>query len=269
MIHTILHRYLRVPYALHVREVRRVKKPRATILFLHGIGSSGAEWREVIELLPDDVTILAVDMLGFGKSPRPEWAKYSASEQARSVIATLIKAGVTGRCIVVGHSLGALVAVEVAKRYPVVVKSLVLCSPPFYNPDRGTLPSSDKMLQRLYGKIEQNQASFLRLARFAIKHKLVNEAFSVDAQTLPSYIQTLKASIISQTAFNDVKTIKKPITIVHGSLDPFVINRNLRAIKRANPHVHLVKVLAGHEIMGRSIPAVAAVIRSHAGSATS
>lgn len=264
MIDKFLHRHLGVPYTLHVQYLQRTKRPRATLLFLHGIGSSGAEWAEVIKLLPRDVTIITVDMLGFGRSPKPEWAKYSANEQVRSIIATLVKLRISRRLIVVGHSLGGLVAVEIAKRYPIIVKSLVLCSPPFYNHDEPTrLPRGDQVLKMLYGRVEYNQASFVRLSQFAIKHKLVNEAFSVTAATLPVYLQTLKSSIISQSAFRDAMTIKRPITIVYGTLDPFIIVRNLKMIHKNNPNVTLRKALAGHEIMGKFVSTIAMSIQEH------
>lgn len=259
-----LHRYLRMPYRLNVQYVHRVKKPRATIIFIHGIGSSGAEWQEVVRRLPDSVSVVTIDLLGFGQSPKPEWARYDAVEQARSVIATLLRQPITGRVTIVGHSLGALVAVEVAKRYPLLVSSLVLCSPPFYNPDRaGKLPNADRILQNLFNQVERNQEYFLKFAAMAIKYKLVNPAFSVTKETLPSYIQTLKASIISQSAFNDVQTIKRPITIIYGSLDPLVIDRNLKEIAKANPSVTLSKILVGHEIIGRFVPAVVKEITKH------
>lgn len=259
-----VHKTLGVPYRLHVRTMRRVKKPRATLLFLHGIGSSGAEWHDVIEKLPDDVTIITVDMLGFGKSPRPEWARYSADEQARSVIATLLRAGITQRLIVVGHSLGALVSVEIAKRYPLLVRSLVLCSPPFYNPDRdGALPNVDRLMTMIYGQVEHNQETFLRLAELAIEHDLVNSAFHLDQDTLPTYIQTLKATIMSQSAYEDIQKLRIDITIIYGSLDPFVIDRNLKSIAKANPKVTLARVLVGHEIIGRFIPKIVQRVEKH------
>lgn len=263
-VQTFLHRYLRLPYNLNVQYVHRPKKPRATIVFLHGIGSSGAEWHDVVQQLPDNIAVMTIDLLGFGQSPKPEWARYDAVEQARSVIATLLRQTIRGRVLVVGHSLGALVAVEVAKRYPILVSSLVLCSPPFYNPDRdGKLPNPDRILQNLFNQVERNQEYFLKFATVAIKYKLVNPAFSVTEENLPSYIQTLKASIISQSAFHDIQTLKCPITIIYGSLDPLVIDRNLKEIAKANPHVTLSRILVGHEIIGRFVPAVVTQITHH------
>ncbi len=260
MFDKFIHKYLRVPYRLNIQYRRRVKRSRATVLFLHGIGSSGAEWKEVIKELPADVSILTIDMLGFGRSPKPEWARYSADEQAKAVVATLIRSGVAARLIVVGHSLGALVAVEVARRYPLLVGSLILCSPPFYNPEEKRLLRADQLLKRLYSQVESNQSQFIKLASFAIKHRLVNPAFNVTEETMSSYIQTLKGSIISQTAFRDIQRLRRPITIIYGSLDPFVVSANLKKIAAINPSIKLIKVLAGHEIIGRFTPAIARVI---------
>lgn len=263
-VNTFLHRYMRIPYQLHIQYLHRAKKPRATIVFLHGIGSNGAEWEQVVQQLPNNLTIMTIDMLGFGQSPKPEWARYNATEQSRSVITTLLRQRITGRVILVGHSLGALVSVEVAKRYPLLVSSLVLCSPPFYNPDKdGKMPNPDRMLQTLFTQVERNQDYFLKFATIAIKHKLVNPAFSVTEETLPSYIQTLKAAIISQSAFEDIKTLKCPITIIYGSLDPLVIDKNLKEIAKVNPRVSLARILVGHEIIGRFVPAVVKQINTH------
>ena len=264
VVDRLIHKYFKLPYRLHIQRVHRVKRPRATIVFLHGIGSSGAEWHDVVDALPKDISIITIDLLGFGKSPRPEWARYDAREQARSVIATLVRFGIRGRVMVVGHSLGALVAVEVAKRYPVLVSSLILCSPPFYNPDSdGRLPNPDRILQTLFGQVERNQSYFLKLATLAIKYKLVNPAFSVTEETLPSYVQTLKAAIISQSAYDDVQDLNCPITIIYGALDPLVIDKNVKAVAKENPKVTLARIIVGHEIIGRFVPTVVEQIMQH------
>ena len=92
MLNTIIHRWLRVPYTLNIYANRRVKRPKATVLFLHGIGNSGAAWQEVIDRLPSDIRVISIDLLGFGKSSRPNHATYNATTQARAVIATLLRA---------------------------------------------------------------------------------------------------------------------------------------------------------------------------------
>ena len=74
---------------------------RATLVFLHGLGNSGRTWDEVAAKLPDDINLVIVDLLGFGDSPQPNWAVYSAKTQAKSLAKTLLANGVFGKVILV------------------------------------------------------------------------------------------------------------------------------------------------------------------------
>lgn len=253
---TLTHKWLRVPYSLQVSANRTVKHPVATILFIHGIGNSGEAWDDVIAKLPPNVNVLTIDLLGFGMSPKPTWAIYNAKTQARSVIATLVKLRLSSRLIVVGHSLGALIAVEVAKRYPLLVKSLILCSPPFYS-DRHTdrrMPNGDTILKNFYRKVQQHPEEFLKFSAVAKKYGLVNKSFNVTRDHVGSYMGALEASIVNQTSLEDAKKLNKPMTIIHGTLDPVVIRRNLKELTEVNANAELKTIVAGHEVKGRYVP---------------
>jgi pimeloyl-ACP methyl ester carboxylesterase len=255
MIDMLLHRWLKVPYALYASARPTKKKhPKATVLFIHGIGNSGKAWSNVIDKLPKDIQIVTVDLLGFGQSPQPEWAIYSAKTQARSVIATLFKLRLTGQVIIVGHSLGALVAVEVAKRYPLLVRSLVLCSPPFYKEDeskRRLTLSSDKMLINLFKLVRKRPDEFVRVATLVTRMGLVNATFSLTPENAPIYMNALEASIINQTSLRDATKLKVPISMICGLLDPVVIIKNLRHLIKNNERAKLTTIVAGHEVRGR------------------
>lgn len=256
MLDTIFHRVLRIPYTLHVSIEKKPKKPTKTIVFLHGIGNSGAAWEKVIDKLPDDVRVISLDLLGFGASPRPSWAVYSVKTQARSVVATLVGLKLSGRVVLVGHSLGSLVAVEVARRYPLAVKSLVLCSPPFYD------PKSDKnhFLKAAFRHAEKHPERFLKLTSIAMKYNLINKSFSVTQDTIRPYLATLSASILTQTSLHDAMRLKKPMILLFGIADPWVKKRNLKKIAAANPKAELRTILAGHEVRGPFIDGVAKAI---------
>jgi len=258
-----LHRWLRIPYTLNVRSRRRVKHAKATVLFIHGIGASGAMWDEVIKGLTKDIDVVTIDLLGFGQSPRPTWAVYSAKTQARSVIATILKLRLRGRIIIVGHSLGALVAVETAKRYPLLIKSLILCSPPFYSnrETRLIVSNPDKVLRNMYIAAQKRPDQIVKISALALKYGLVNKAFDVTKDNVDSYVAALEASIINQTSLEDAKQLRQPVQIIHGALDPVVIKKNLKEVTRVNPHVSFRQVLAGHEVAGLYIKAVQDAIK--------
>ena len=265
---TLAHRWLRLPYTLYVhKDVRGAKKPRTTVLFIHGIGNTGASWGEVIKVLPPDLRLVSIDLLGFGQSKSPAWAVYNAKTQARSVLATYLKLRLSGQVVIVGHSLGALVAVEIAKRYPLLVKSIILCSPPFYREDpvkRRLFPDSDRMLKRLYTRMITHPEELLAISKIFKRLGLVNKSFNLTRDNSASYINALETSIINQTAFDDAVRLKVPTFIFHGRLDPIVIYRNLKAVAERNINVKLLTVLAAHEVEGLYVNAVAKAINAAA-----
>lgn len=259
----IIHKWLRVPYTLHVSVDRKVKRPRATVVFIHGIGHSGGVWREIIERLPGDIRCISIDLLGFGRSPKPQWAIYSVRLQARMFIATFLRRGINGPVILVGHSLGGLVAVEIAKKYPLLVRSLVLCSPPFYRQDpvaRKLLPHTDAILKDIYRAIQNNPEQFLKISALAVRYGLVNKSYSVTEDDVHSYMGALEASIINQTSLQDAIKIKKPIQIIYGALDAVVIGKNLKYLVKHNSNATLTTIIAGHELARLYVPAVVKAI---------
>jgi pimeloyl-ACP methyl ester carboxylesterase len=224
---------------------------------LHGLGNSGATWEQVAAGLPDDVSFVIVDLLGFGDSPAPEWAVYNSKTQARALMKTLLVLGIRHRIILVGHSMGSLVAVEFAKRYPLLVKSLVLCSPPLYKADlrrdRRTLMERDELLKWFFELAAKDPSNIVRMARFATRAGLKNPDFDITKLNTTTYIAALRASIINQTAMSDIVKLSQPINILYGTLDMVVIGKNIRRVQKASPNIVVTKFIGPHEIIGRYV----------------
>jgi cis-3-alkyl-4-acyloxetan-2-one decarboxylase len=259
----IIHRWLRIPYALNIHHDRRPKKPVATVVLLHGIGNSGASWDDVIKKLPKNIRVITVDLLGFGNSPKPTWATYSVTTQARSFIATYIKLGLRGKVILVGHSMGSLVSIEIAKRYPLLVQSLILCSPPFYisSQDSKRL-TSDKVLRDIYQIIEKRPDQFVQVSALAMKYGIINKGFNVTDTNITSYVSALRTSIIHQSSLADAIRLRLPIRVIHGIFDPLVIPGHITTLKNANDNVSVKQVVAGHEVTGMIASSVVKEISS-------
>lgn len=251
---TLFHRWLAIPYRLHTT----IKQPATskkipTILFLHGIGNSGEAWDAVIERLPPNYRIVTIDLLGFGKSPKPEWMKYDARQQARAVVATYLRLRLRGRVIIVGHSLGSLVAVEIAKRYPLFVRSLILCSPPFYKVSerkRRLIPSSDTILNDIYRLASKHPEQFIKISVMALRLGLVNKSFNLTTDNADVYMNALESSIINQTSLKDAEKLTIPMQVIYGRLDPVVVLRNLHHLTKVNKHATLTTIIAAHEVKG-------------------
>lgn len=92
-------------------------------LLLHGIGGRAALWAPTVAALAPR-RVLALDMPGYdGRGP----ACTSFAELADAALALLDAAGVA-QADVVGHSLGGMVALELALRHPDRVRRLVLAA---------------------------------------------------------------------------------------------------------------------------------------------
>lgn len=98
-----------------------------TLVFLHHFGGSARSWGEVITRLGGAYETLALDLPGFGDAsaaPGP----YTVAAMADQV-ATRLRALGVDRFVLIGHSMGGKVALAIAARRPVGLRTLVLLAP--------------------------------------------------------------------------------------------------------------------------------------------
>jgi pimeloyl-ACP methyl ester carboxylesterase len=140
--------------ALHFVEIG--SGPKKMIL-IHGLAGSARYWVGRIDALLSDHTLLVPDLLGFGQSPKPR-ARYDLDDHLAS-LERLISARQfdTGRTALVGHSLGAVVALGLASRHPGWFDRLVLIAIPVYR-DRAEATARLGRRSLLFrGMLEENR----------------------------------------------------------------------------------------------------------------
>ncbi|HKU00742.1 MAG TPA: alpha/beta fold hydrolase, partial [Paraburkholderia sp.] len=107
-------------------------KEALPLVLLHGIGSGAASWVQQFEALGEGVEnprrVLAWDAPGYGASTPVASASPVAADYAR-VLADWLDALGIERCVLVGHSLGAIIAGAFAAAHPERVAGLLLISP--------------------------------------------------------------------------------------------------------------------------------------------
>jgi len=97
------------------------------ILFIHGLGSSADRWLDIPDALSKYYHTLAVDLIGFGGSDKPEDINYTIEKFAELILEFINKMGLhDGKITLVGHSLGGYIAVEFAIRNKKLIDKLVL-----------------------------------------------------------------------------------------------------------------------------------------------
>lgn len=98
----------------------------APLVLLHGLSDSGDCWPGVVAHVHDR-RVLTPTALGHGGRPLPD--VFAVSALGADVVATLRADPVTERVVLVGHSMGGLVAQEVALTAPDLVAAVVLVDP--------------------------------------------------------------------------------------------------------------------------------------------
>lgn len=98
----------------------------APLLLLHGFTGSSAEWAELIPALVPLRTVIAVDLIGHGRSPAPaDLARYRMARCVADLLALLDALG-HARVEVLGYSMGGRVALQLAVAAPARVRGLIL-----------------------------------------------------------------------------------------------------------------------------------------------
>jgi pimeloyl-ACP methyl ester carboxylesterase len=98
------------------------------LVMLHGIGSGATSWVHQLETLGAARRVLAWDAPGYGASTPVAAASPGATDYADVLRGWLDALGIE-RCVLVGHSLGAIIAGGFAAAYPQRIAGLLLLSP--------------------------------------------------------------------------------------------------------------------------------------------
>jgi len=101
---------------------------RPTLVLVHGFLGSSYDFRKMIEPLSEDYQVIAIDMIGFGHSDKPSKFVYNELNQA-SYIKELLETLEIDNYALLGHSMGARVALKLNHLDTEKVEQLILLSP--------------------------------------------------------------------------------------------------------------------------------------------
>lgn len=101
---------------------------RLPVLFVHGLGGRGEQWLSQLDALAPSRAAAAVTLRGHADSGIETGAPLDTSSLARDVLTTADALGYE-RFVLVGHSLGALVAIAAGREAPQRVAGLFLVDP--------------------------------------------------------------------------------------------------------------------------------------------
>ncbi len=99
------------------------------VLLLHGWASSSRMWSPLVAGLSDRMRFWALDLYGFGDSPRPAANQPVDIRQHRTMIADFCEQHKLYPRLVIGHSMGGMLALRLALDCPERVERLMLLAP--------------------------------------------------------------------------------------------------------------------------------------------
>jgi 3-oxoadipate enol-lactonase len=92
------------------------------VLLVHGMGLDARMWADQVEALDSDCRLIRPDLRGFGRSPRDPLIPYSHTDD---LVALLDHLGID-EVVLVGLSMGGMIALELVLAHPDRIRSLVL-----------------------------------------------------------------------------------------------------------------------------------------------
>ncbi len=94
------------------------------VVFIHGFCESNKIWNDLSSSLSKEFRVICPDLSGFGASPLPD-ENFSLEQIGDGLVSWLKNLGVV-QCIVIGHSLGGYITLEILRKYPEFVKAVGL-----------------------------------------------------------------------------------------------------------------------------------------------
>lgn len=150
-------------------------------LLLHGKNMSGAYWEPTIRALTErGFRVVVPDQIGFGKSSKPDGFQFTFQELATDTRGLLDRLKID-RVMVVGHSMGGMLATRFALMYPERVERLALVNPIGLEDWKLTVP---------YATVDQLYAEELKATPDSLRRYMSENYF--DGQWKPEYESLLE-----------------------------------------------------------------------------
>jgi len=213
---------------------------RVTHVLLHGIGSASGSWVRQLQAAQDKdaLRLLAWDAPGYGDSSALPAESPGAADYAARLWAWLDAVAATDPLVLVGHSLGALIATRAAAMRPDRVSRLVLLSPAR---GYGNAPAAERerrlnerlaTLQSLgpAGMADRRAAAMLSPSATAEQIEFVRDTM---AQIVPAGYAQAARLLAGGDLLGDLPQLRCPIAVACGAADTITPPEACAAVAQA------------------------------------
>ncbi len=221
------------------------------LVLLHGWGANSAIWNEFATALQCQFRITLIDLPGFGRS------QHSPVDYSMDMVLSLLVPEIPKNSIIVGWSLGGMIATELALRYKQYVKGLItIASNPCFIAQNDWPGMAVKQFyafaQQLHEDYSTTLKRFLALQFHGVESSklYLRQAQSLLTYAPPPSINVLTASLtlLEKTDLrSSLSKIEQPMLALFGKMDAMVPKQVSEDLLLYNPHIS-TKVIekAGH-----------------------
>jgi len=230
-------------------------------------GTAPALWGSLPNVLAASHRVIDYDRRSFATSPAPPPRdNVRHAEDAATLLAQL---GLTDPALVVGWSMGAVIAVELACRHPELVSGLVLLEPP-YRAKQHPRPAMLRAIggATLLGRLGRPAAGAERFLRWALARRDGSSAYLDAGSGWQAEVRRDGAAIVSELSAGEhldrraIGALAIPTTVMTGTQSDPVFAAAARRLAQAIPGAELVSVPASsHALPFDAAQAVADGIR--------
>jgi 3-oxoadipate enol-lactonase len=207
------------------------------VLWLHGLGSSAADWALQVAAFAAQYRVITVDLRGHGRSLDGA-LRYTVEQLADDVAALLAQLGEPA-CHVVGLSLGGCVAQSLALRHPERVRTLVLVNT-FARLQPAGLRGAGRFMKRVWLFVAAPMPALAEYIAAGLFPKPEQRPYYTEAVTRLSrnskrpYLASMRA-VIRFDVRRELGALRCPTLIVAGDRDQTVPRAAIEVLRRAIP----------------------------------
>lgn len=208
------------------------------IVLLPGINGSIEYFNEMIPYLKDKYTVIALDLLGQGKSSKVKGGHYTIDSQAWNMLEAIARWKITNQLIIFGYGVGGLIAVNMAELRGFTVSKLILLNTPATDKYAEMDASSRVANIPLLGKLAKSPVkSNLYFAKDFDKKtladpKIVDEAANLVDRKVEKKLQGMSSEYLREKFLNKrLRKIKIPTLALYSRDDQILTEAGIKDAK--------------------------------------
>ncbi len=190
------------------------------VVFIHGWLGSWRYWMRTMEALASDYRTYALDLWGFGDSDKSK-DRYSVADYTALLYDFMDQLGIVDASLV-GHSLGAIVALHFAAQQPALTSRLAVVS----------LPVTREAISSRLLDFASSSVLTKMFWRRQITHKVVQQEAEKAAENVVALSVQSALEIDTQTL---AKQVNQPTLIIYGEKDGVVDPEPTRTLNGQRP----------------------------------